>query len=386
MIVYKILDWLVSEPDRNEVYKLVHMFIYNYKKYSSPLQLLQVLINYWSEPAHGNVSKAEQEMICSKKRTSVTFFLSGWFEVQYSDFKDTTLELLESFVREIPSEYSKPLVAKIQNVIKSKPAPSIYLFEASKEGKAKFEPGTFGFLDLKAIQVADQWTILDIKNFLQIDRDEYLRIQSDSNWDRMLKRAAVFSRWVASEIVQNVKTSKRVETIKRFVLIAMHFLENNNMNGLMCVWGGLNTISVLRLKKTKKRLPSQILDLWAVLEEKLSEKNNFGRLRKVTKKKMLSGEPVVPWFELVNKARNSSAEYDDYISTSTDPKIINFSKVYILGEQILNFEKYKKNLEKVDLFYESNNKTDQNIRTYLEHLPTYPDDVLWKMSSICEPD
>jgi len=228
-----------------------------------------------------------------------------------------------------------------------------------------------------------------MRNFLAIKREEYS--QSDSrciNWDAMLRRAAMFSRWVASEIVQTVPTQKRIEVIRRFVMMAMRFLENNNFNGLMCVWGGLNTISVYRLTKTRKKLPKQIADIWNALEVKLSEERNFGRIRKVIKSKVQNGEPVVPWFELINKLRNWASQHDDYLQQSSKhgPKLLNFGKIYSVGEQIITFENYKKLLENVDLFYSESNKTDKMIQTYLEHLPTYPDDILWKMSVKCEPN
>lgn len=206
------------------------------------------------------------------------------------------------------------------------------------------------------------------------------------NWDKMLRRGALLSRWVASEIVQNVQTNKRVEVMRRFINVIMRFLENNNFNGAMCIWGGLNTVSVHRLSKTKKRLPKQTAEIWSLLEKKLSEENNFGAVRKAAKNKLSNNEPVVPWFELINKARNSACEYGDYLPTSspTDQPLLNFSKIKVIGEQIMSFEKFKQSIENVDLYHEDDNKVDSIIRTYLEHLPTYPDEVLWKMSCRCE--
>jgi len=152
----------------------------------------------------------------------------------------------------------------------------------------------------------------------------------------------------------------------------------------MCVWGGLNTISVCRLTKTRKKLPKQVSDIWNALELKLSEERNFGRIRKVIKCKVQNGEPVVPWFELINKLRNYASQIDDYLPSKT-LKLINFRKIYSVGEQIISFENYKKNLQNVDLIFSESNKIDKIIQTYLEHLPTFTDDVLWRMSCKCEP-
>jgi len=136
----------------------------------------------------------ETEVNCSKTRTAVTFFLSGWFEVQYSDFRGNVLEILDSFIQELPLDYQNPLVAKIQNAVKSKLNPSLYLFEPSKEGKTKLEPGKFGFLDIKPRQIADQWTILDMRNFFA---DRTRRVHSTRRVPKLgthaQKRCFVFS-------------------------------------------------------------------------------------------------------------------------------------------------------------------------------------------------
>eukprot|EP01125_Pyxidicula_operculata_P008816 TRINITY_DN2925_c0_g2_i3.p1 TRINITY_DN2925_c0_g2~~TRINITY_DN2925_c0_g2_i3.p1 ORF type:complete len:515 (+),score=103.27 TRINITY_DN2925_c0_g2_i3:256-1800(+) len=408
-IVSQLLEWLITDYQRNDIFRLVNIFLCGYKRYYTPEYLLQLLIDFWSEEG----DKPDEDI--KRMRTSIVVFLSYWFEIQFSDFSESP-QLLETFMKNMTSEYRKPLISKIQSVHKVKPRPIEVLFDSSKDSKqSKLEPGKFGLLDLKPQQIADQWTILDMKNFLSIKREEFMKVEKDCvNWDRMMRRAAMLTRWVASEIVQVVERPKRVEVMRRFVLLAWALLENKNFNGLMCVWGGLNTVAVHRLTKTKKRLPKQVLDVWAALEEKLSEAQNFGRLRKAIQKQLQNSEPTVPWFELINKLRNWADQYDDFISVpgstssasatttttsgsvvSTPRKtmynivttgpLINFSKLTLLGDQLTTFEKYKKNLEKVDLSMDGS-KTDAIVRSYLEHLPTYDDDVLWKFSHQCEPD
>jgi len=228
-------------------------------------------------------------------------------------------------------------------------------------------------------------------------------------------------------------------------------------------------------------------DIWLSFEEKLSEANNFGKLRKLVKRLLADEEPVVPWFELINKLRNITHNYDNYLqppssskipsqksigtlpglppsqkstgtlpglpstpkqptgnmfpvtptqkqqlpvftltpqssvppplsdslsnsrssdnlsaSSSKTPKIqtlrnlpatlssstspLNFTKMYLLGEQILTFRNYKRNNEKVELFPADESPTDQLVRSFLEHLPVFSDEILWKLSLLCEPE
>ena len=90
--------------------------------------------------------------------------------------------------------------------------------------------------------------------------------------------------------------SKRIEVIKRFVQIGMQFLQMGDFNGLMCIWGGLNSVYVHRLAKTRKKLPKQTSQIWNSLNTKLSEEGNFRQLRNAMDKQMRNKEPLVPWF------------------------------------------------------------------------------------------
>jgi len=182
--------------------------------------------------------------------------------------------------------------------------------------------------------------------------------------------------------------NKRIETYKRFVQVALIFLENNNFNGLMTLWGGLNMGCVARLAKTKKKLPSQTHQILSSLSEKLSERGNFALLRKVMDKQIQAKEPLIPWFELMNKYRNWTALYSNFMDTVKDgtQPILNFSKMTMIGDQMLEFLAIQKINANVDLNFVDESKTDIIIRGYFEHLPTYDDKVLEKFSYQCEPD
>lgn len=71
---------------------------------------------------------------------------------------------------------------------------------------------------------------------------------------------------------------------------------------------------------------------------------------------------------------------------SEKPQYINFSKVTLLGQQILEFTEYQTNLSVLELRDpEMKNKVDSTLRTFLKHLPGYDDETLWKLSLTCEP-
>lgn len=98
-------------------------------------------------------------------------------------------------------------------------------------------------------------------------------------------------------------------------------------------------------------------------------------------------EPVIPWFELINKYRNCNALYGNFLDTVRDgtQPILNFAKMTLIGDQMLEFINIQKNNSVVDLSGANESKTDIIIKGYFEHLPTYDDDVLYKFSNQCEP-
>eukprot|EP01127_Copromyxa_protea_P020437 TRINITY_DN6844_c0_g1_i2.p1 TRINITY_DN6844_c0_g1~~TRINITY_DN6844_c0_g1_i2.p1 ORF type:complete len:564 (+),score=83.30 TRINITY_DN6844_c0_g1_i2:244-1935(+) len=403
-IVLQLLDWLLTEANRKDIFRLVRIFITCYRKFFEPWDLLEILINLW----HSEIPPDENENEYKARTWSgVMLFLSEWIDAQYSDFSDpATFNELEAFVAEMPSNIRKPIISKIQNSMKPKVKDTFCLFEPTKD--LKLVPGRFDLSDLKPNQIADQWTLLDFKNFSQIQRSDFLSSTPSEHWNLMIKRSSVFTLWVASEIVQNLNITKRIEVIKKMVQIGMRFLENGNFNGLMCTWGGLNSVYVHRLKKTRKKMPKQISEIWKSLDTKLSEEGNFRYLRNAMEKLVKSKEPMVPWFELVKKMRERLDEYEDFLLESEpkpsekqeksevtekneksekqtqDQRVINFAKIFLIGEQILNFEEIQENNSCLNLENPQDSQADILIRNFLEHLPTYDHEVLWKFSHQCE--
>jgi len=205
----------------------------------------------------------------------------------------------------------------------------------------------------------------------------------------MMARAVLLSQWVASEIVQIVDINLRARYFARFTRLALKFLELNNFNGLMCVWGGLNTGPLNRLLKTKKKMSQKTQNLWTALEYRLSESNDFGQLRATIAKQFAKCEPVVPWFELIDKHRNFTEQYEDFVRVPKDSNIyVNFTKLYTLGEQLLTLEGYQKLLGSVQLNIVALdpriNQFLSNVQNFLRHLPTFSEETLWKFSLQCE--
>lgn len=264
-IVETLLQWISTEPNRSAVFKLVNIFISCYRRFHTPTEVLDVLIAHWYSraPVDPNVDALQNQVRHEvKARSAVTMFLGEWFDVQYSDLVEgSALRRFDDFMRGLDETYRDALLAKLAQMKNRAmtPLPPIQLVAPSKKKSMDLSPGKFGFLDLKPEQIAAQWTLLDLRNFMAISRKDFLQRTSpnssagvlrsppsqgtlrpdkdESPWDRMLRRAAMFSRWVASEIVQHdADQPQRVDVMKRWILVALAFLEYKNFNGLMSVW------------------------------------------------------------------------------------------------------------------------------------------------------
>lgn len=413
-IVEQLLLWIVTEPNRQSVFRLVQVFLSCVVKFLKPVHVLDMVLAHW----HRAASLPHDE--ATRARSGVSLFLGEWLALQYGDLAEgDALRRIEDFLKGVDDTFRSAILAKVHQRAHLA-APSTRIVDDASAHYARLEPGRFGFLDLKPRLIAEQWTLLDLHNFRLIQRRDFLTPNStsasaaavtqptsngaqpssagsytpragESAWDRMLRRAAMFSRWVASEIVQHAALAQRVEVMRRFVLLALAFLELNNFNGVMSVWGGLNGTAVHRLQRTKRALPKKERELWAALASKLSEAQNFGQLRKAMERQAERGEPLVPWFELINKLRNWADNYNDYITQTSafgaragEQPLLNFGKMYIIGEQMLAFDRYQRVNESV--YLDDVEGPGAAVRSYLQHLPTFADDVLWRLSTQCEPD
>jgi len=174
-----------------------------YKLYWTPKELLDSIILLWDRkpPENDNIENFE-----AKNKSAIMLFLSGWFESQYDeDFIKDTRELLISFIEQLPIEYKKPLQSKIANV-KKKVEPSLFLFKTSKKKVKILSGNMIDILHIKPSRIAEQWTLIDLRNFMSIKKGEFLKL--GTHWERMIKRSVMFTRWVASEIVEKKKRSK----------------------------------------------------------------------------------------------------------------------------------------------------------------------------------
>ena len=393
-IIGQLLDLLVTSPDRDHIYSLVHIFLHGARQFYNAAELLSVLLKYWDlqgefpNPCAGNIDVV---------RSSIIFFLAAWFEkrfvVDFANSHDSAKPALEKFMRKLSEQYVGPLQAKLKRYTSQEiPIPSVVFVKPLVSST----PSKLSLLDIKPVVIAGQWTLLDMRNFQNIPVSEFYAqntIDERPEWYKMLSRGQAFTKWLAMSIVQVKQLPQRAKALKRAINLAVKFLELNNFNGLMCTWGALNTTAVHRLSKTFKKLPKSSVELFKSLEEKLSESNNFANLRWSIQKQRTSGSALVPWFELIVKNRNLLDEFDDVLTpphvyvdaTNRDSVHYSFSKFAKLADQIEDFLACQHNNRKLDLHSTQHHISEQIIQNWLTELETSGEEELWQLSIACEP-
>lgn len=447
-LIGKLLDLLVTSPDRDHIYFLVHVFLHGARQFYNAAELLSVLLKYWDlqgdypEPCGGNLDVV---------RSSIIFFLAAWFEkrflVDFGTAADSAKPALEKFMRKLPSQYLQPLQAKLKRMTTQEPPiPSVIFIKPLMSST----PSKLSLLDVKPAVLAGQWTLLDMRNFQAIHLSEFyaspshLEIQQSGRstlssssssvsaggtssagtstgsvtpratsprpgggnsapttveearpeWTKLLTRGEAFTKWLAFSIVSLTQISHRTKALKRTLDLAIKFLELNNFHGLMCTWGALNTGAVRRLTKTFRKLPRASIDILRSLDEKLSESNNFANLRWSIHKQRSQGQALIPWFELVAKNRNMLEEYDDVITPpefgpitreNRDKALYSFSKFAKLSDQIEEFLACQHNNRHLDLHSTQTHISEQIIQNWLSELGSTGEEELWRLSLICEP-
>ncbi|EGG18190.1 RasGEF domain-containing protein [Cavenderia fasciculata] len=147
-------------------------------------------------------------------------------------------------------------------------------------------PTLFVFDDL---EIARQLTLIEHESYSLIKPYECVNLafskpgkeeKAPNIWN-IIKRSNNIPLWVATEIVQEERLTKRANIIKKFISIADHCRNLNNYNAVMEILSGLNMTPVYRLKKTWETISRKYLATFKHLNSLMANKGNFKVYRDV---------------------------------------------------------------------------------------------------------
>eukprot|EP01133_Synstelium_polycarpum_P004020 gene4020-4656_t len=139
------------------------------------------------------------------------------------------------------------------------------------------------------LEVARQLTLIEHEAYSLIKPNECINLafsklgkeENALNIVAIIKRSNTIPLWVATEIVQEERLTKRANIIKKFISIADHCRNLNNYNAVMEILSGLNITPVFRLKKTWEMIPRKYLATLKHLNSLMAPKHNYKVYRDV---------------------------------------------------------------------------------------------------------
>ncbi|XP_015260246.1 PREDICTED: rap guanine nucleotide exchange factor 6-like isoform X6 [Cyprinodon variegatus] len=191
-------------------------------------------------------------------------------------------------------------------------------------------------LQLSTMEVAAQLSMRDFELFRNIESTEYVedlfKLDSSAGCTNLKQFEEVMNQetfWVASEILKEPNTLKRMKTIKHFIKIALHCRECKNFNSMFAIISGLNLAPVARLRSSWEKLPSKYEKLFEDLQDVFDPSRNMAKYRNVLSSQSMQ-PPIIPLFPVVKKDLTFLHEGND----SSVDGLVNFEKLRMIAKEI----------------------------------------------------
>ncbi|XP_038162737.1 rap guanine nucleotide exchange factor 6-like isoform X1 [Cyprinodon tularosa] len=191
-------------------------------------------------------------------------------------------------------------------------------------------------LQLSTMEVAAQLSMRDFELFRNIESTEYVedlfKLDSSAGCTNLKQFEEVMNQetfWVASEILKEPNTLKRMKTIKHFIKIALHCRECKNFNSMFAIISGLNLAPVARLRSSWEKLPSKYEKLFEDLQDVFDPSRNMAKYRNVLSSQSMQ-PPIIPLFPVVKKDLTFLHEGND----SSVEGLVNFEKLRMIAKEI----------------------------------------------------
>ncbi|KYR00468.1 RasGEF domain-containing protein [Tieghemostelium lacteum] len=229
------------------------------------------------------------------------------------------------------------------------------------------------------LEIARQLTLIEHESYSLIKHRECLGLafskagkeENAINIVNIIKRSNLIPLWVATEIVQEERLTKRSNIIKKFINIADHCRNLNNFNAVMEILSGLNLTPVFRLKKTWETLPRKYLATFKHLNSLMAPKNNFKVYREVLHTK---NPPCLPFLGLYLTDMTFIEEATPDLIDNGLINMVKRSHLATVIKEIQQFQKVPYSFTPVPI-----------IRDYLLQINGLQERALYKQSKIIEP-
>ncbi|KAL9644000.1 hypothetical protein ABK040_005468 [Willaertia magna] len=361
-LVERMLEIYIPPGDKEEHGKFKHIFQICYSSFTTPLQLLYVLINIYRSPQQQNANII---------RIRVEQFLCDWVRDSFHEYDNRVIAELVKFLLEFNNELKNNTKTKIKRyAIKNllnfkqeqqqqkvqyetvqlpkgltyeelvKPVVDIKEWKVKKSQRKNLKnpfDRNFDFLQWPAVELARQFCLIDAKLFKKIEPKEFF----DNAWaDKDYKyelaptlcaitdRTNSISYWVRNRILLETNMENRKKILKKFVDILRELLAMNNFTSVMAISSGLNSAPISRLRTLKTSALSES-DLQLIDECENLFSTNFSLMRKKLESLSIERLPSIPFTGVfltdVTFTKDGNQDLIDH-PTNTNKQLVNFKK------------------------------------------------------------
>lgn len=206
-------------------------------------------------------------------------------------------------------------------------------------------------------------------------RHQFRKIMS--NLDVFLRRFNEVQYWVATEMTLASTPARRVALLRKFIKLAAHCREYQNMNSFFAIVMGLSNVAVSRMTQTWEKLPGKLKRTFSEFEALIDPSRNHRRYR-LTVAKM--DPPIIPFMPLLLKDMTFSHEGNKTYMEG----LLNFEKMHMIAQTLRTIRHCRS--QPLILEPPPGNKSQQDVRNYIRNLRIIDNQKrLTQLSDVLEP-
>lgn len=352
----KLVERLTYEKYPDPDY--TNAFLLTYRSFTSPSDLLDLLIQRFGVPKPQGASDEEMDQWVRLKQQPIQLrvfnALKSWVSTYWYDFLEDA-ELLKQLELFIINTMKGSGMEKAGNQL-------LKVIDKQKEGGEAKREVSFGqeapppvlppsahftLMDLSPVEIARQITLIEYDLYCKIKPWECInqawtkptKNEKAPNIMEMIRRFNQVSRWVATSILQEQTPKDRAEVMSHFIDVAIECKELHNFNACMEIISGLQSSSIYRLHMTWPLIRKEKNKALNEIKALMTREGNFQAFRDHLHR---VDPPSIPYLGVFLTDLTFLEDGNkDFVVGEGDTSLINFTKRHKISHVIREIRQYQ---------------------------------------------
>jgi len=315
--------------------KFQKAFFCTYRSIMSPSHLFTKLVERYNVPDHLQGPEALLAM------DGVTVALRLWIENFPQDFDAALIEQLRKFADTLEEESQSKMLCDFLRLNITR-IQTTHLLDVSVSLPPNVDPNDY-IIGQPVNQIAQQLTLIDWQNFLDIRPSEFLQASwskdrlkyRSPNVIKMIDRFHRVQQYVVSIIVSEESLAVRAAKMKKFIEVGLKLFSLKSYSAMSAIFAGLVHPAVKRLKHTSKMLNADLLAEFQQTSKQASSVNNYAALRQLLKHAKPPTLPPIGMFLI------DLIMIEDRNEDWTEDGLVNWQKRLLVYDIIQQFQEFQ---------------------------------------------